>query len=57
MQLSGLPTDSRSGPITGDFVISRSSGHEGRGAGKIDLPGGREKHAYFFCISEKILQS
>src|SRR5712692_10409180 len=48
--------DSRSGLILGDFVSSRISRHEGRGAGKIDPPGGhrlvsrkenlREKNSY-----------
>jgi hypothetical protein len=36
----GGATDSRIGLIIGDFTLMRSRGHEGRGAGKTDPPGG-----------------
>ena len=41
---SGAP-DSRTGLIIGDFMYGFVSRHEGRGAGKTDPSGGREKNA------------
>src|SRR5712692_11582775 len=47
--------DSRSGLILGDFVSSRISRHEGRGAGKIDPPGGHRLVSRKENLREKIV--
>src|SRR5436309_6334411 len=40
LERSGDLPDSGLGLITGDFAVSGCLGHEGRGAGKTDPPGG-----------------